>query len=166
MASRRAFLQSLDTAAVEAAIARAEMRTSGEVRVSLAGFFVGSSRHLAERAFRRLGMQDTRDRNGVLLLIAPARRQVVVLGDEAIHAHVVDAFWTEIATRVGARFRDGHFTQGVVEAVDAIGEALARHFPAGPEADGNPNELPDTIDLGERPGPTAARPRRLPRPDR
>jgi uncharacterized membrane protein len=51
---------------------------------------------------------------------------------------------------VGTRFRDGHFTQGVVDAVDAIGEALARHFPADPEAGGNPNELPDTIDLGHR----------------
>ena len=36
-----------------------------------------------------------------------------------------------------------------MEAVDAIGEALARHFPAGAEAGGNPNELPDTIDVGD-----------------
>jgi len=150
MASRRTFLRSLDTHAVEQAIARAETRTSGEIRVSVAGFFVGSSRRLAEGAFRRLGMHATRDRNGVLLLIAPARRQVVVLGDEAIHAHVGDAFWTEIAARVSTHFHEGRFTQGVVEAIDAIGEALARHFPIGSEADSNPNELPDTIDLGDR----------------
>jgi uncharacterized membrane protein len=136
--------------AVERAIARAETRTSGEIRVSIAGFFVGSSRGLAERAFQRLGLQATRDRNGVLLLIAPARRQVVVLGDEAIHAQVGDAFWAEIASRVSTHFREDRFTQGVVEAIDAIGEALARHFPAGAEADGNPNELPDTIDVGDR----------------
>ena len=149
MLSRRKFLQSLDTAAVEAAIARAETRTSGEIRVSIAGFFVGSSRRLAERAFRRLGLHATGNRNGVLLLIAPARHEFVVLGDEAIHAQVGDAFWTEIAARVGTRFREGHFTEGVVEAVDAIGEALARHFPCGAEAGGNPNELPDTIDVGD-----------------
>jgi uncharacterized membrane protein len=149
MVSRRTFLRSLDSAAVEQAIARAETRTSGEIRVSIAGFFVGSGRRLAEHAFQRLGLQATQNRNGVLLLIAPARRQVVVLGDEAIHAQVGDAFWTEIAARVGTRFREGHFTQGVVEAVDAIGEALARHFPAGAETGGNPNELPDTIDVGD-----------------
>ena len=148
MASRRTFLRRLDTHAVEQAIARAETRTSGEIRVSVAGFFVGSSRRLAEGAFRRLGMHATRDRNGVLLLIAPARRQVVVLGDEGIHSQVGDAFWTEIATQVGTRFREGRFTEGVVEAVDAISEALARHFPA--DAGGNPNELPDTIDVGDR----------------
>ena len=148
MASRRAFLQALEEAAVEAAIARAEVRTSGEVRVSIAGFFIGSSRRLAERAFQRLGMHATRDRNGVLLLIAPARREVVVLGDEAIHAHVGDAFWTQIAANVSAHFHEHRFTQGVVEAIDAIGEALARHFPAVADAGGNPNELPDSIDLG------------------
>jgi uncharacterized membrane protein len=149
MVSRRTFLRRLDTPAVERAIARAEARSSGEIRVSIAGLFVGSGRRLAERAFRRLEMQATRHHNGVLLLIAPARRQVVVLGDEAIHRRVGDAFWTEIAARVGARFRDHHFTEGVVEAIDAIGDALARHFPASPTAD-NPNELPDTIDGGDR----------------
>lgn len=149
MQSRRSFLQRLDAPAVERAIARAETRTSGEIRVSIAGFFLGSSRRLAERAFQRLGLQATRDRNGVLLLIAPSRREVVVLGDEAIHAHVGDVFWTEIAARVGTHFHEGRFTEGVVDAVDAIGEALARHFPAA-DAGSNPNELPDTIDLGDR----------------
>ena len=149
MLSRGKFLQSLDTAAVEQAIARAETRTSGEIRVSIARFFVGSSRHLAESAFQRLGLRATKNRNAVLLLIAPARRQVVVLGDEAIHAQVGDAFWTEIAARVTTRFREGRFTEGVVEAVDALGDALARHFPADAAAGGNPNELPDTIDVGD-----------------
>jgi uncharacterized membrane protein len=150
MASRRTFLQSLDASAVERAVARAETGTTGEIRVSIAPFFVGSVRRMAEGAFRRLGMHATKDRNGVLLLIAPARRQVVVLGDEGIHAQVGDAFWTAIAARVSTRFREGRFTEGVVEAVDAIGDALARHFPAGPDAGGNPNELPDTIDVGDR----------------
>lgn len=149
MTSRRTFLRRLDTHAVERAIARAEAGTSGEIRVSVAGFFVGSSRRLAERAFHRLGLRATRNRNGVLLLIAPARREVVVLGDEAIHVHVGDTFWTEIAALVSTRFHEERFTEGVVEAVDAIGDALARHFPAGAEADGNPNELPDAIDLGD-----------------
>jgi uncharacterized membrane protein len=134
---------------VERAIALAETRTTGEIRVSIAGFFVGSSRRLAERAFDRLGLRATRNRNGVLLLIAPARHEFVVLGDEAIHAQVGDAFWAGIAARVSSRFREGHFTPGVVEAVDAIGDALARHFPAGDEAGGNPNELPDAIDVGD-----------------
>ena len=145
MVSRRAFLRRLDVPAIESAIARAEARTTGEIRVSIAGFFVGNGRRLAARAFRRLGMQATRHRNGVLLLIAPARRQFVVLGDEGIHGQVGDAFWADVAARLGGRFRERRFTDGVVEAIDAIGGALCRHFP--PDPSGNPNELPDAVDV-------------------
>jgi uncharacterized membrane protein len=120
MLSRHAFLRRLDAAAVERAIARVETRTSGEIRVSIARFFVGSSRRLAEHAFARLGMHATRERNGVLLFIAPARHQVVVLGDEGIHALVGDGFWAAIAASVSSRFREGRYTDGVVEAIDAI----------------------------------------------
>ena len=66
MISRRAFLRGLDVPAVERAITRVEARTSGEIRVSVAGFFLGNGRRLAVRAFQRLGMQATRHRNGVL----------------------------------------------------------------------------------------------------
>ena len=93
-------------------------------------------------------MRATRERNGVLLLIVPARHLVVVLGDEGIHGRMGDAFWQAIVTGVRARFREERYTEGVVEAIDAIGEALASHFPAVDGAGGNPNELPDSIDLG------------------
>jgi len=145
MVSRRSFLRRLDVPAVERAIGRAETRTSGEIRVSVAGFFLGDGRQLAARAFRRLGMQATRHRNGVLLLIAPARRQFVILADEGIDSRVPGPFWAGVAQELSARFRAGDFTGGVVEAIDAIGGALASHYPA--DASPNPNELPDTVDL-------------------
>jgi len=145
MMSRRSFLRRLDVPAVERAIARVEARTSGEIRVSVAGFFLGDGRKLAHRAFRRLGMQATRHRNGVLLLIVPARRQFVVLGDEGIDRQVPEHFWAGVAEKLSARFQAGHFTDGVVEAVEAIGAALERHCPA--EAGENPNELPDGVDV-------------------
>jgi uncharacterized membrane protein len=148
MISRRSFLRRLDVPAVERAIVRVETRTSGEIRVSVAGFFLGSGRKLAARAFRRLGMQATRHRNGVLLLIAPARRQFVVLADEGLDGRVPAELWTRIAETLSARFQAGQFTEGVVEAIDATGTALARHFPA--DAGQNPNELPDAVDLNRR----------------
>lgn len=147
MVSRRSFLRRLDIPAVERSIGRAEARTSGEVRVSVAGFFIGDGRRFAARAFQRLGMQATQHRNGVLLVIAPARRQFVVVGDEGINSRVPDKFWAGIADKVSARFRAGQFTEGVIEAVDEIGAALARHYPIDADQQ-NPNELPDTIDVG------------------
>jgi uncharacterized membrane protein len=81
----------------------------------------------------------------VLLLIAPARRQFVVVGDVGIDSRVPDDFWAGIARKVSARFKASQFTDGVIEAVDEIGAALARHYPV--DAGQNPNELPDTVDL-------------------
>jgi uncharacterized membrane protein len=39
-----------------------------------------------------------------------------------------------------ARFRNGEWRAGALQAVTRAGELLARHFPAGAS---NPNELPD-----------------------
>lgn len=145
--TRWRLLRRLDPARIEGAIRRAESSTSGEIRVSVAGFFRGDPRQLAEAAFRRLGMAATRHRNGVLVLIAPTRRSVVILGDEGIHTHVGDDFWQGISRRLGERFRDDDFSGGLVEAIDRIGGELAAHFP--PDAQGDMNELPDAIDRGD-----------------
>lgn len=142
--ARRAFLKALDVTAVEEAIRRAERHTTGELRVSIAGYFHGDPRRLAARAFRRLGMDATRQHNGVLILIAPARRRVVVLGDEGIHARVGDPFWQGVATRLSEALRGGDATAALLRAIETVGEELARQFPP----DGRPrNELPDTLDI-------------------
>jgi len=143
--ARRAFLKVLDAPAVEAAIRQAEAGTTGEIRVSIAGYFRGDPRRLAERAFRRLGMDATRNRNGVLILVAPSRRQVVVLGDAGIHGHVGDPYWQRVATELATAMRANQANQGLLHAIATVGDELARHFPAGTAP--NANELPDTIDL-------------------
>ena len=143
--ARRAFLKALDVPAVEEAIRRAERETTGELRVSIAGYFRGDPQRLAARAFRRLHMDVTRDRNGVLILIAPARRRVVVLGDEGIHARVGDPFWRELADRLSAALRGGDATAALLQAIEAVGAQLARQFPADGGSPGN--ELPDELDI-------------------
>ncbi len=144
--SRRGLRRKVDEAKVKAAIAAAERRTSGEIRVSVAPFFWGSVRPVAERAFARLGMAATRDRNGILFFIVPARRRFIVLGDEGIHALVGQEFWDRLAAVMSGDFRKGDFTAGLVRGIDEAGERLAVHFPYDPATDRN--ELPDDIDYG------------------
>jgi uncharacterized membrane protein len=129
---------------VEAAIAEAERASTGEIRVSIAGLFWGPSRWLAERAFGRLGMRGTRDRNGVLLLVLPWRRQLVILGDTGIDGRVAAGFWQQVVADAAILLRAGRFTEGLCGAVAAVGAELARHFPAGTQP--NPDELPNKID--------------------
>ena len=135
----------IDRERVLAAIREAERTTSGEVRVSIARFFWGDIRRVASRAFVRLGMGDTRDRNGILFFIVPSRRRFAVLGDSGIHARVGQEFWDLLAGALSESFRKGDPTEGLVRAIRTAGERLAEHFPY--DAASDKNELPDDIDL-------------------
>lgn len=146
--TRAALKRALDEDRVRAAIEAAEARSSGEIRVAAATFFWGSVRREAERAFDRLGMRATKERNGVLLFLVPSRRRFVILGDEGLHRHVGQALWDALAESLSARFAAGDFTGGVVEAVERVGDELARHFP---RADDDRNELSDALDYGPEP---------------
>ena len=144
--SRRKLLKAIDVERVKAAIAVAERSASGEVRVSVAPYFWGSVRRVAERAFVRLGMTATKDRNGILFFIVPARKKFAVLGDEGIHAKVSRDFWESLAGLMSGHFRKGEFTEGLVAAIEEAGRQLAAHFPCDPSTD--VNELPDDVDFG------------------
>jgi uncharacterized membrane protein len=146
--TRRGLLARLDRPRIEAAIAQAERATTGEIRVSIAGLFWGGSRRLAERAFARLGMHRTAARNGVLLLVVPWRRQLVVLGDEGIDRKVPPGFWDGVVASAAEALRAGQFTEGLCAAVEAVGRALAQHFPANADRP-NPDELSNLVDPGK-----------------
>ena len=146
MIFRRRWLSRIDVPRIEAALRAAERRTSGELRVSVAPFFWGSIERAARRAFVRLGMTGTRQRNGVLFFVVPARRRFTVIGDEGIHARVGQAFWDDTARLLATHFSRGDFTGGLVAAIALVGDRLAEHFPWTP---GDVNELPDSVDFGE-----------------
>ncbi len=143
---RQKFTRAIDPARISQAIRAAEQRTSGEIRVSIASFFWGRIRPVAERAFRRLGMTKTALRNGILFFIVPSRRRFIVLGDEGIHAKVGQDFWEKVSAAMSADFREGRFQAGLIKAIEEAGERLAAHFPFDPASDRN--ELADDIDFG------------------
>ena len=92
-------------------------------------------------------MHRTRDRNGVLLLVLPWRRQLVVLGDQGIDARVPPDFWQQVVAEARHHLRAGRFTEGLCGAVAAVGAVLAEHFPASGAVPAG-NELPNHIDRG------------------
>ena len=143
---RRKLIKSMDTERIENAIREAEKLTSGEIRVSIARFFWGRIRPVAEKAFNRLGLTNTRERHGILVFIVPSRRRVGMLGDEGIHAKVGQEFWERIAAAMSEQFRKGEFTEGLIKGIQEAGESLAAHFPYSPVQD--VNELSDRIDYG------------------
>jgi uncharacterized membrane protein len=133
----------LDSRRVEAAIRAAEQRTSGELRVAVARFFLGRDvQRAAHRTFARLGMHRTRHRNAVLIFVAPVGRRCAVVADQGAHAAVDEPFWASVVEKMVARFRTGDLTGGVEAGIWEIGERLSLAFPVEP---GDINELPDTV---------------------
>jgi uncharacterized membrane protein len=144
--TRGKLLQVIDGTRVKEAIEKAEHQTSGEISVSVTRLFWGDVEKAAWKAFHRLGVSRTRDRNGVLIFVVPARRRFVVLGDAGIHEKVGTEFWTSVAGELSRHFRDGRFTDGLVAAVGQIGTQLATHFPYAAATD--VNELSNEVDFG------------------
>jgi uncharacterized membrane protein len=142
--ARKAFLKQIDIAAIEAATRDSERKTTGEIRVSVFPRIPGSLEVAAEKVARRLKMTDTKDRNGVLILVVPAKRRFVIWGDKTIHEKLGQEFWTRTAEAVSERFRKEDFTGGLVHGIETVGRELAAHFPAGPGE--HQDQLPDSID--------------------
>lgn len=129
------------------AIRRAEKRTSGEIRIYVESRcrFVDPVDRAAE-IFFGLKMEETEDRNGVLIYIAMKDHQLAIFGDEGIHQRVGTEFWNNEVKKILKEFNASHFTEGIIEIVNDIGEALVNHFPYENE---DRNELPDDIVFGK-----------------
>jgi uncharacterized membrane protein len=122
----------LDHARVSAAIAAAELQTSGRIHV-----VVGRHRALqpiaaAQRHFARLSPGGTPQPNGILLFVAPRSHTFAIVGGRAVHEKCGHAFWTEVTAAMSGYFKKGDFTDGLVHGVERAGALLAEHFPADP----------------------------------
>ena len=144
--TQKEFLEKLDQDRIVKAIQNAEEQTSGEIRIHVQPKSGSDIRQFAERTFERLGMTKTALRNGVLLFIASEESRFTILGDRGIDQKVPPGFWDAIAARLTVRFKNGEFTDGIVEAINAAGEHLKQYFP---RATDDVNELPDQIDVSE-----------------
>jgi uncharacterized membrane protein len=130
--ARRKFLKRLDKAALDSAVREASHGTSGEIRVVVLPRFRGSLVKMAERLAQHLNMTSLPHRNGVLILVDPARRTFFVWGDAGVHARLGAAFFKAVSESISELFRAGDFTGGLRHGVETLGRALAEHFPPRP----------------------------------
>ncbi len=123
------FLNKVEHDKVVAAIADAEKRTSGEIRVWISHRETANALESAHRRFHKLGMHKAAAHNGVLVYIAPRSRSFAVIGDKAVHEKCGEGFWTEVTAQLTADLKKESFTGALVNAVGKIGGLLADHFP-------------------------------------
>jgi uncharacterized membrane protein len=135
--------------AVVAAIREAEARTTGEIRVYVekrCEYMNALDR--AVEIFGQLNMQQTEQRNAILIYLAMADRQFALFGDEAIYRQAGGAaFWQDAAAQLQQRLRAGDPAGGLVSCIQRLGDSLATAFPPVPGIE--KNELPDEIVFGQ-----------------
>ena len=136
-------------ARIEARVAASEKRHSGEIRVMVEAGLPYSylrrgatPRDRAVAMFGKLGVWDTERNNGVLIYLLLAEHAIEIVADRGLGRHVPPAEWARIAETMRTSFRQGDFEGGLLRAVDAVDEVMARHFPPQP-GETDRNELPD-----------------------
>jgi uncharacterized membrane protein len=123
-------------ARIEQTITEVEARHGGEVRFAvetayeLDELWAGlSPRERALQVFGLLGVWDTAEDNGVLIYVSMADRDVEIVADRGIAAHVSQAEWDAVCRLMEEHFRAGRFAEGAIAGIEGVGLLLARHFP-------------------------------------
>ena len=124
------------------AIQKAEQNTSGEIKVHIENHCRGDVKERGLVVFKRLKLNETKLRNGVLIYLAVRDRKFAILGDEGINNVVGDEFWNDVKDLMQSHFKEGRFAEGLEQGILRCGEKLQTYFPSQSD---NINEIPDDI---------------------
>jgi uncharacterized membrane protein len=145
--TRRKFTDAVD-ASIESAIREAESRTSGEIRFVIETaldipelWAKLAPRDRAAQVFALLRVWDTELRNGVLIYVLVADRNVEIVADRGAASRIAPADWAAAGRVMEDHFRSGKFADGALAGVAAVRGLLEREFPAG--GTGDRDELPN-----------------------
>ena len=133
--------------AIEEAIEASERKHRAEIRVAIEvaldlRTIVGlrSARERALEVFAELEVWDTLERNGVLIYVLLAERDVEIVADSGFDDRVSSEEWQRVCTLIEREFRVGRWRDGLLRGIEAVTVLLAREFPA---AGRNLNEQQD-----------------------
>jgi uncharacterized membrane protein len=140
----RPFTEEQD-AKIVSAVAEAEKNTSAEIKVHVTKYCKGDVMLAAANTFKKLEIDKTEQRNGVLIFLALEDHKVAILGDEGINNQVEDDYWQCTLDVLLPHFKKNEIAEGICAALDRIGEKLAVLFPSNDKED---NELDDNISYG------------------
>lgn len=131
--------------AITATVRECERSHGGEIRVAIeTDLPLGSllrnqtPRARALEMFAQLQVWNTVARNGVLIYLCWADRDIEIVADSAFNGRVTAGQWAQICHDMEVRLRRKEYEEALKHAVRAVSELIAAHFPAGDR-----NELPD-----------------------
>ena len=101
-------------------------------------------RRRAIALFRAAAERRTIDRTGVLIYLSLAERRAEIVADEAVTKVTTPECWGDAMAELIGEIREGRPGDGLVSAVEEVGEVLTRHFP---KTSADQNEIPDKLIL-------------------
>lgn len=128
------------------AIKAAEKNTSGEIRVHIEKRCKKDPYAEAVEVFERLGMTETEQRNGVLILVALEDHKFAIIGDKGINEKVPVVFWEQTKEVMITHFKEGSIAEGIAAGIANAGKQLQAFFPYQTNDE---NELNDDISYGK-----------------
>lgn len=140
------FLTKAEEQEIVEAIGKAEKNTSGEIRVHIEKQTSIAPIEKAVEVFHQLQMEQTQDRNGVIIYVAVKSKQFAIYGDKGINEKVPSDFWDTTKDTIISHFKKGNFKQGLIDGILKAGEQLKKYFPY---AEGDTDELSNEISKGE-----------------
>ena len=146
MSTKDIFLSKEEEAEVIEAIRIAEQNTSGEIRVHIEKETSIAPMERAVEVFHLLQMENTQERNGVLIYVATQSKQFAICGDQGIHEKVTNSFWDSTKEVMLNHFKMGNNKQALVDGILKAGEQLKNYFPYQED---DINELSNEISKGE-----------------
>lgn len=99
-------------------------------------------RSRAFQLFAEQGVYRTRDKSGLLIVIAELEHRVMILGDQGIHAQIGSEGWERHVAAIIAGIKRGDPAGAVVQVIDGFAKLLAEKFPRRPD---DTNELPNAV---------------------
>jgi uncharacterized membrane protein len=110
---------------------RAEIRVTIEVALDLKDLLrLKTTRERALELFAELGVWNTNERNGVLIYVLLAERDVEIVADGGFESRVSKAEWQRVCTLIEREFGAGRWRDGVLVGIEAMTALLMREFPA------------------------------------
>jgi len=133
--------------AIEDAVEKSELTHRGEIRFAIeACLDIGAlrrcrtARERALEVFAELRVWDTRERNGVLIYVLLAERDVEIVADTGLDGRVSAEEWRHVCEVMEQAFAKQRWRDGALAGIAEVTALLAREFPASAA---NPNEQPN-----------------------
>lgn len=124
-----AFLKDEEIEDLSKVISKAELLTSGEIRLHLEKECKINTEDRAIEVFEALEMGKTKLKNGILIYISYGDQKFAICGDQGIHEKVSNRFWKSLKNGLIRSFKSKTFYKGISVTIMECGRQLRTYFP-------------------------------------